>query len=373
MNPLQEHFSNINGNSLKRILSRIEKITDIDKLDLMACDSEANEEGIYEFLKDKYGLILVKEEDRDAQEFKAIEEIKQNIEVQKKAFLDIIGTSEAKQGSTTEITEQIQNYSPHTERMVVSSLVAVSQSVNVINISERGHSKTHCTQGVLDMLNIPYNEIKGHITPKRFYELAKMFNGTIILIDESANMLTDSDIRNLLLSLLNRDRVYWLEDWFDSTSTVIFNANYIQNNPIMRAVMDRCLTNYIKLNPEQLRNKIQQSRTFSPDTTIWAKIRNNLFLKDKLSPEDMDKVFKVLNMIKIESLRDKWRYINIAECSIKVLGNLDFLTYFADIEILDWLQNNNDISRSDKVKLIAQEKGVSYRQARNIIRKTEVV
>lgn len=352
--------------TLKKFLKDLSKETDIDKIDLMSADSESDLDTLKQFVKDEYGVVITREwETKDEILGEAVVEIKENVEAQQKEINKLFDNNNNFKGKAQEILSEIKNYSPFTEKLVISTLIAIGQKVNVINVGEKGHSKTYSTKGVLDMMSIPYNEIKGHITPKKFYELAKLYNDTLILIDESAVMLSDREIRNLLLSLLQRERVYWRDDYFDSSSTLIFNSNHIQDNPVMRAVMDRCITNVVKLESDEIREKIMSSRSFTPNKEIWENIKNNLFRHKKLDEEVLDKVFRLLEMTEVESMRDKWRYINIAECSMKVLGNLNFLKYFSKINSIDIILAM-EMDRKDKVKLIAKETGKSVRTAQRI-------
>ena len=358
-----KHFKNIHHQTLKKLLKDIKAQTDLDKLDLLACDSRADVDGLLEFLKEEYGVIITKKyETRNEIDNEIIKEIDDNVVIQKSILDNLFNANAEFKGKTKQILQEIQDYAPHTERLVISTLTAISQRINIINIGEKGHSKTYCTKHLLDLLEIPYNEIKGHITPKRFYTLLKHYNGTIILIDESANMLTDMEIRNLLLAVLNKEEVWWLDDSFKAESVIIFNSNYIQNNPTMRAVMDRCITNHIKLTQEQLKNKLRSARTYKPNKEIWEQIKNNLFRKLCLNQKSLNVIDKVLQISTIESLRDKWRFENIALLSLKLLNNLSLLQFFTKIDTLD-LINELQISRANKTKLVAKVLNKSLRTA----------
>jgi len=162
--------------------------------------------------------------------------------------------------------------------------------------------------------------------------------------------------------VLNKEEVWWLDDSFKAESVIIFNSNYIQNNPTMRAVMDRCITNHIKLTQEQLKNKLRSARTYKPNKEIWEQIKNNLFRKLCLNQKSLNVIDKVLQISTIESLRDKWRFENIALLSLKLLNNLSLLQFFTKIDTLD-LINELQISRANKTKLVAKVLNKSLRTA----------
>lgn len=370
MKQYAEHFKKIPYKKLESYLKRLKKVTDLDKIDLMSADSLSDLDTLKQFVKDEYGIAIEKKPSNKKEILVEVDkEITENVKQQQKYMIELLEQPRIFQGSQDELMKEIIRYSPYTENVVISTLVAVSQKINIINLGEKGTGKTFNTKDLLDNMNIPYNEIKGHITPKRFYELAKLYNGTLILIDESANMLTDNEIRNLLLSLLNKERVYWLEDYFDSNSTIIFNSNYMQNNPIMRAVMDRCITNHIKLESTELKTKLKEAREYQPKTNVWEQIRSNLFRNEQLNEIETDIVYEILDLSEIKSMRDKWRFMNIAECSKKVINSLDFLKYFTKIDKISFILANPDLKKSEKVKMIAIEKGVGERQAQRIVKK----
>ena len=85
---------------------------------------------------------------------------------------------------------------------------------------------------------------------------------------------------------MNKRQEAYEQDEFKSESTIIFNTNFLPNTPVMRAVCDRCFTNKIDLSSEQIKTKIKSLRFYKPNMKIWNWIKNNLFLKDKLSKEE---------------------------------------------------------------------------------------
>ena len=368
---MQQHFKNIHHKTFEAFLKELkDNEIELDKIDLMACDSESDLDNIKQYLKDEYGVILKRHYDNKEKILIEVDkEIVDNVKMQKQAFESLLEQNRTFQGNALEIQKELKAYSLHTEKVAISTLIAVSQRMNVINIGEMGTGKTHSTKGLLDVMGIPYSEIKGHITPKRFYELLKMYNNTIILIDESANMLTEMEIRNLLLSALNREKVYWLDDWFDCDSTIIFNSNYLQDNPVMRAVMDRCITNHIKLKSDELKEKLRDSRNYQPNFKIMEEAKNNLFRNLKLSEAQINAVYEILEIMEIKSMRDKWRMLNIAEASVKLTNSLDLLQYFVQIDRIAFILANPELKKEDKVKLLAKETGKSIRTAQRMVKK----
>ena len=167
---------------------------------------------------------------------------------------------------------------------------------------------------------------------------------------------------------MNKRQEAYEQDEFKSESTIIFNTNFLPNTPVMRAVCDRCFTNKIDLSSEQIKTKIKSLRFYKPNMKIWNWIKNNLFLKDKLSKEEENVIYTIIEQIQPKSVKDLQKCKIIGEFSIRLLGTMELLKFFVKLNNIDFIINNPNIKRSEKVKLVAKEKGVSIRQARNIVK-----
>ena len=105
------------------------------------------------------------------------------------------------------VLKEISDFSPHCEILTLSTLLAVSQWKSILNISPGGQGKSRSSIELLDLLKIPYSEVKGHITPSAFYN--EIVRDGIIVIDESANILENKEIQGMLLDALLGKQVRW--------------------------------------------------------------------------------------------------------------------------------------------------------------------
>ena len=159
------------------------------------------------------------------------------------------------------INEEIKNYSPHTEKLVLSTLMAINQKIHILNIGPSGIGKSYCTKELLQLLKIPHNLIAGHCSPKAFFDILK--KDGIIIVDEGADLLSNNTVQNLLLNALWNGKVEWtnnretLEHNFKGI--IIFNTNKAQSNELMTALKDRVFTNNFSLTSEQIKEKIQRA------------------------------------------------------------------------------------------------------------------
>jgi hypothetical protein len=330
---------------------------DLQSIDLNVC-SQNDIDGIKQFLQEEYGINLLKaltQADVEAFEQQRIEneynEIRKDVEKQQNLFERLASSSFRRIGNKDEICKEITLFSPYTEKYTISTLLAVAFKHSIINYSEAGTSKSRSTIELLNLLNIPYNVISGHQTPKRFYLTLRALNGSLIIIDESAELLSNSEIRNLLLPALQKEVVRWEtdkeQDEFESSSTIIFNTNHLPNTAIMRAVADRCFTNILQLSPENVIYKIESLDSYEPNKEIWECIKNNLFLKDeKLSKEEKKSIKEIIKLTRPVSVRAYQKCKKITLLSLKLLGTMELLKYFYKVENLDFILNNSNLKRS---------------------------
>jgi len=84
-----------------------------------------------------------------------------------------------------ELIKEIGEFAPHSEALTVSSLLAVNQGINVINLSKPGFGKTRCSRDLFDMMNVDYEIVSGRVTPKKFFQrLQQVQNGGMMIIDQ---------------------------------------------------------------------------------------------------------------------------------------------------------------------------------------------
>ena len=88
--------------------------------------------------------------------------------------------------NNSDLEREISDYAVHTELITYSTLLAVNQGVNVVNLSPPGIGKSRSTVELLRYLNIDVNIVSGHITPKAFFDIIS--ENKPIVIDESANI-----------------------------------------------------------------------------------------------------------------------------------------------------------------------------------------
>ena len=169
-----------------------------------------------------------------------------------------------------EIVDEIRNYNPHAEKVTLSTLMMINQKVNILNIGKSGTGKSRGSTELLELIKIHYTLINGHITPKAFFEILQ--NDGYILFDESAIVLSNKTILNLLLNALWGKKIEWkngrelLEHEFKGQ--IIFNTNEISNNRLVMSLIDRLQANHIELNKEQIREKMESRNSYKPNLEI---------------------------------------------------------------------------------------------------------
>jgi hypothetical protein len=305
------------------------------------------------------------------------------------------------------ILNEIARYSPHSEVLTLSTLMAVNQGVHICNISPPGQGKSRNTGELLKLLRIPFSLIAGHTTPRQFFnELSK---DGIIIVDEGATILSDKNIVNLLLNALWNGKVEWKNNkellTHNFQGVIIFNVNKLSNTGLTEALKDRIFVNELNLKSEEIKDKILSSRDYTPNMEVWAEIRERLSLEHKsdmmsekghcghhkcpantsnsriLSPNNQKGHFKPLfsklyHLIEsgqeIRSVREINKLRLIANFSEILIGDLTLIDYFRETDEV-WKIINMNIQRSDKVKRIAEAKCITERHARRILNKLEQI
>lgn len=271
-----------------------------------------------------------------------------------------------------EILKEISKYSPYTEKMTLSTLMAINQKIHILNIGKSGIGKSRNTEELLNLLKIPHNIIAGHTSPKAFYNILE--KDGIIVVDEGATILSDSTIQNLLLNALWNGKVEWTNNretlTHNFTGIIIFNTNKIMNNELSQALSDRIFTNKITLTSEQIKVKIKSGKDYKPNMKIWAELKERLNYKKELSEQEKEKVYHLIDMGEPKSFRDIWKLKKIASFSLSLIGDLSLIDSFQETDDL-WKIINMNIKRSEKVRKIAELKCITERGARKIINKFE--
>ena len=271
-----------------------------------------------------------------------------------------------------EFLEEINKYSPFTEKLTLSTLMAINQGIHILNVGKTGIGKTRNTEELLNLLKIPHQLVAGHISPKAFFEILK--KDGIIIVDEGATLLSDITINNLLLNALWNGKVEWKNNKEELShnfkGTILFNTNKINNNEIMDALTDRIFTNKINLNSEQIKTKIMSGKNYKPNMKIWAEIKERVNKKSELSEQVIEKLYHLIESGENKSVREMWRLKKIASFSLSLLGDLSLIDYFKETDEV-WKIINLNIKRSDKVKKIAELKCITERGARKILKKFE--
>lgn len=301
------------------------------------------------------------------------------------------------------IMDEITKYSPHSEVLTLSTLMAVSQGVHICNISPPGQGKSRNTVELLKLLRIPFSLIAGHTTPKQFF--SELQKDGIIIVDEGATILSDKNIINLLLNALWNGKVEWKNNKEELTHNfqgiIIFNVNKLSNTALTEALKDRIFVNELNLTATQIKDKIISAKDYAPNMEIWAEIRERLEfdtvsekmtskcqnkngflmskdLKNKVlldNDENFDIIFeKVYHLIEngeeIKSVRELKKLKTLAAFSSTLIGDLTLIDYFRNTDDV-WKILNMPLKRAEKVKRIAEAKCITERQAYRIIEKFE--
>lgn len=270
------------------------------------------------------------------------------------------------------IIEEIKKYAPHTERLTLSTLMAINQNIHILNIGQTGIGKTRVTTELLKLLKIPHKAVSGHVTAKAFFQIIQ--NDGIIIVDEGADLLSNNIVMNLLLNALWDGNVEWTNNReslkHNFKGIIIFNTNMTPNTPLMSALQSRVFTNKISMNSQQIKDKILSSKDYKPNMKIWAEIKEKLEEKTELSEPIKNELFHIIEMGEPKSVRDKWKLEKTASFSLSLVGNLDIIPCFQEVDEV-WKIMNSKIKRGEKVKQIAELKCITERGARKIVEKFE--
>lgn len=274
-----------------------------------------------------------------------------------------------------QILEEISKYSPNSERLTLSTLMAINQKIHILNVGREGIGKTRNTEELLNLLKIPHSLIAGHYSPKAVYEILE--KDGIVVIDEGADLLSDKTTLNLLLNALWNGECEWVNNRESHkhhfTGILIFSTNKVENTPLMNALKDRVFTNYVELTSEQIKEKILSGRTYKPDMKIWAEIKERIIQNKKdisdIPAGENEKIYHLIETSgELKSVREIWKLKKIASFSYSLIGDLGLIDFFKQTDDI-WKVINSKIKRSEKVKKIAELKCISERQARRIVEK----
>ena len=274
------------------------------------------------------------------------------------------------QETKEEILEEIKKYSPHTEKLTLSTLMAINQKIHILNVGPSGIGKTRSTAELLNLLKIRHTTVSGHISPKAFFQILQ--NDGTIVVDEGADLLSDSTVINLLLNALWNGNVEWTNNkeslHHKFTGIIIFNTNITPNTVLMKALMNRVFTNEINLKSNQIKEKILSGKDYKPNMKIWAEIKERINEKTELSKPNLEKIYQIIENGEPKSFRDFWKLQKIASFSSSFMGDLSLINYFQKTDEL-WKILNSNIKRSEKVKKIAELRCITLEGARKILRK----
>ena len=338
---------------------------DISQIDFNAFVSEdrsynSNKEKLLE----KYGNMLKQEEPTKAEiESEKGKLIDEKIEYIKNYWdNEFQDTEEINQDiSKNEIWAEMKRHSPYSEVITLSTLLCINQGMNIINISPAGQGKSWGTSELLKLLGFQHTVIKGHITPKQFFNSLKI--GGIIVLDESATILRNHEILNLLLSALWGGIIEWGSEQIQFDGCIIFNCNFMPNTVFSEALTDRTITNKIHLTSRQIKEKIKSARTYKPNMEIWNEIKKRIKIKSKLTMNEEDKIYEKLEKLPVRSVRDRWRLLKIAKFMKSLFGNIINVNLMLQFDIIDEILDLQGINRADKIRKIAEIKDISIRTA----------
>jgi hypothetical protein len=342
-----------------------------------------------------------------------ITELKEQTQQTQQSEQDISHIINSKEAIKGIILKEISDFSPHCEILTLSTLLAISQWKSVLNIGGAGQGKSRSSLELLDLLKIPYSEIKGHVTPPAFYN--EIVKDGIIIIDESANILENREIQGMLLDALLKKEVKWQTSRknksHDFKGIIICNTNKFNgSNQTKQAIMDRVFVNRINLTGDQIIHKIKHM-DYKPNMDIWYAVIERLGLLEISKETDLgplddrlkdraiyceNKLFKSLNdkggqvtalkeillekLIKnkqsLTSTRAWEKIVKTASFSIDLLGDISLVDSFIapivnDEERLSYIVNL-PTTRQEKVTMIHELQGYKERgSARRMLRKIE--
>lgn len=230
-----------------------------------------------------------------------------------------------------EIKSEVTRFSPHSEVLTYSTLLAINQNMSVINLSRGGLGKSYCSTEPIKLMEIDHEVIAGHITPYGFYGVLE--EDLLTILDESAMILRNKKILDMLLSALWTKKIYWKSNILDEEhvfeGNIIFNTNSLPRGQMMEALKDRLIFNHFKLNAKQIMVKIKSMDDYSPDMSIWKEIKKRINQNKSALDENDKKV--IMEMIRNpKSVRAKIRLEKIGRFSKNLVGDLSLLPFFKE-------------------------------------------
>ena len=118
-------------------------------------------------------------------------------------------------GMNAAICEEINRFNRYCDRLTFTMLGALAGHFRaVLNDGTPGLGKSRSTVEILKLLPrlTQVNVVQGHVSPSRLYQLLyqSRSKGSVIVIDESATIISNRDMQQLLRCTLYGGRVGWL-------------------------------------------------------------------------------------------------------------------------------------------------------------------
>ena len=313
----------------------------------------------------------------------------------------------------TIILKEISDFSPHLDNLTLSTLLGITHWTSVINIGPKGIGKSRATCELLDFLGLDYEmPFDGHVSALAFFEALE--TDGIVVIDESAQILKNKEVLNMLLSALKNKPVHWINNKKNLTHTfkgiILCNTNEVSRTPMLESVLDRCIINKITITNEKFYEKQRSSINYKPNINVWYLIMEKLgllefskqpaFYNQKPSPlKDLIKNSLELKQYPFKPLIDEamysdkestrkdiesWIVDKLQKSNVKIgsmrtfkhtylIGSFSYML-LNDFSLIDTFLDSlssEPIKRADKVKLIAEQDGISVRQAQRKMKEIE--
>lgn len=308
-----------------------------------------------------------------------------------------------------EVTKEIEAYNPHCSSITYATIFAAmngrvgQQKTHVINKGKAGIGKSRGTSELVRILGLPDAVIlSGYMTPKKMFEILKKHRTSMIVFDESEMIMNNPQALFVLRSALYGGQVSWLSskgetlDSFNFTGTIIANMNHFGISEHESApLFDRTLFNQQNLDNRQIMEKMESTQTYKVDKPIWELVRKRVILARTdgladLEPAEEETVMQNIRELtsnssvfsKSLSTRTVWKAKLVARCMKTLFGSLRpdvweaakrimkpyISTDDAEDICVKLLKKNPDLSRLEITELIAEEKGISSRQASRMIK-----
>jgi len=396
-------FPNLTKREYEHIL---ESVPDSHNLD--DADKKNDYPGLCQYMLDEWGVTVpdmppknkkeLKERQRQAkeeterlqleQERKKIEGmIEQENELGEKIIKNNKVTDKIMMASRQDIRDEITRYNPHCEAITWNTIFCFmgGKRYNIMNLGAGGLGKSRGNFNLVKQkgkefcpfLNTFGNvvTISGHITPKRFFQYLKM--DSILIIDESYSILKNNLIQHLLRGALYDGFVIWNstkdegDNEHDFKGSVIFNTNQLGNSLNDKALMDRTFCNNLKIDKEQIKDKIRQRRTYVPNKNVWELIKNRLIairtgkINIKLSEVEKDLVYD-FSIRKIEEIEDKGDFsVRAVERTERLFLSIKTFFGFLDKDLIDFakklssnyfvVEHNQEVTERKRMEMAKKE------------------